>query len=217
MQYKRNIKIPSNANDWRKEWQFLSIWSSTSRQWLFFFFLVWWKKTGISQSTLAVTKEDKWHDVIQSWGCLFCFSSQEVLRVTAGKETGSCMKDSMVRFPVASMDCHQAYMNKALTIIVPDHSWYFNFERKVVVNGRLKCQQKFAISCGDFLLQKRKTVVSLQFWAFFWTFCWKFLSEPLMCTIKFFSHTLGEAYLSTNRLSNVLLCVVSRHTKRTLN
>ena len=135
-----------------------------------------------------------------------------------GKETGSCMKDSTVRFPVTSVDCHRAYMNKTLSIIVPDHSWYFHFERKVVVSGQLKCQQKFAISCGDFLLlQKRKTVVGLHCWAFFWTFCWKVLSEPLMCTIKSFSHTLGEAYLSTNRLTSVLLSVVSRHTTRILN
>lgn len=66
------------------------------------------------------------------------------------------MKDSMVRFPVTSVDCHGPYTSKALTVIVPDHSWYFHFERKVVVSGRLKCQQKFAVSCGDFfLLQKR--------------------------------------------------------------
>lgn len=114
-----------------------------------------------------------------------------------GKETDSCMKDPTIRFPVTSMDCHWACINKAITVIAPDHSWSFHFERKFVVDGWLKCQQKFAISWYDFLLlQKRRTVVGLQFWPYFWTFCWKVLSEPLMCTIKFFHHILGEDNLT---------------------
>ena len=100
--------------------------------------------------------------MIQSCGSLFWFSSQEVLRVTARQRDRLLYEGLHGQIPCDFVDCHRAYMNKTLSIIVPDHSWYFHFERKVVVSGQLKCQQKFAISCGDFLLlQKRKTVVGL--------------------------------------------------------
>lgn len=100
---------------------FLGLQTSNSVQWLFFFF--WsdgrkWTSTSIHFNGI---KKGKWYHLIM-WLHLL-FHCKEVLRLL-GKETDSFIKDFKVKFPLTSVGCYHAYMNKAKFLLLT--RWYFH-------------------------------------------------------------------------------------------